>query len=197
MIVKLYNKTTIPDSILKLLLIEAGKIAQARTSNVVVIVNPARHWHSCSRGMAHKCFAVARWALETRHYTKSSKRTKLVDGYVSTDGGYFTITLPLVYNSAINVTPKCCSQHEPLNRAGRFFEVAVHEWSHIRQYQTGYHFDRSLRAKRHDNRPWEREANKSMNKALDSLPDARQGAILALGLELERRLIEARAKATK
>lgn len=168
---KLYNKTRIPDAVIEPLLVEAGRVAHARTTGVIVIVNPNRSRYTGCKGLAHRAFRVYQWVLSSRQRNKDGNYKERL---VSTDGGYFSITLPIKWDDS-------------LAAAQEFFRVAVHEWTHIKQYQTGYRFDRTERKKRHDNRPWEKEANKAMNSSTDRLHIRRQDAILNLALEIEKR----------
>lgn len=180
---KLYNKTRIPDDVIAPALLEAGRAAHARTTNVVVIVNPGRTWHSRVHGMAHRSSAVARWLVSSRRHTKTSGRTELVKGWVDTDGGYFSIVLPV----ASLPRDMRRTAHDPLIRAESFYAIAAHEWAHIRQYQQGVRFDRAQHNRRHDNRPWERAANRVMKAASSKLTSPRQDAIIALAIALDEK----------
>jgi hypothetical protein len=108
---------------------------------------------------------------------------------IDTDGGYFTITLPQV----LHCDP---SLFDPLKRAENFFQTAVHEWGHIRDYQNGGTWRLPWARKRAGNRranwgdrPEERrairyttEANERIEKGFVQSPD---NAILDLALWLE------------
>ena len=109
---KLYNRTKIPDSILTSLLVKAGKAVGARTSKVVVQVNETYR----GGGYAIECGSV-RWA-------KSKKRK--TNRWVDTDGGAIRISLP-VRNKF----------YDRLSLVERFFNTAMHEWGHIKDYQDG------------------------------------------------------------
>lgn len=71
---KLINNTTVPSAELERVLVAAGRMVGARTTNVVVLVSRGR-----GGGMAYECVAV-RWGRGRKRRT--------------TDGGAFKIRLP-------------------------------------------------------------------------------------------------------
>ena len=77
--------------------------------------------------------------------------------------------------------------HDGLSITESIFSVASHEWQHIKQYQDGkFNFrDRHERAKRHDNRAWEKDAIKAANKVKNKPRNKAQEAILNLSLWIE------------
>jgi hypothetical protein len=126
--VKLYNKTQCPDEIVENLLVRAGRACgKVRTTGVIVIVTAGRTGQV--KGMAHECTGVYEFKL--RRMKQTRKNGKRVRGRcINTDGGYFAITLP-------QILPTIVGQTDPLARAENFFQVAIHEWGHIRDYQQG------------------------------------------------------------
>jgi hypothetical protein len=169
--VKLLNRTPIPDDILETLLVKAGRAVGAKTTNTVVQVNRCIHGTS---GIAYNCTWV-RWG--------ASKRRLKCDGA-------FRITLPLPAG------PKARTWYhllDPLDAAVRFFEVARHEWGHIRDYQNPNR-TWSIPTRRrlpHDRRPVEIRAD---NYVFDA-DEHKHGAewaieeIVALAVELEKRYV--------
>jgi hypothetical protein len=177
---KLYNKTRIPDTVLAPVLIDAGRAVGARTAGVIVKVTQGQSYWSCS-GTASRCDWVKRWFLATRAYKKDpTSRTKLlIKGIVDTDCGMINLTMPRVRDNP----------HDPLERAESIYNMAAHEWGHIKQYQerrliTAMH-DATLRRRRHDNRPWEKDAIKAASKAQRKATGKKADHILALALVLE------------
>ena len=124
---KLYNRTKIDTVVLESLLVKAGRSVGAKTSGVVVQVNPSL-WGG--QGAAYRCIQVR---MGTR--------------WIETDGGYFKIALP--------------RRGDILKIAETFFQVAQHEFVHIKDYQDNNpHFDKRTGARRmrHDARPQELRA---------------------------------------
>ena len=146
---KLLNRTKVPDDLLTKILVSAGKAVGARTSGVVVQVNPSRN--GAIRGVARECIWV-RWG------NIKNKRRKM-----NTDEGAFKITLPVWVHSSDNI----------LSRIQSWFQVAMHEWGHIRDYQHGgrsrldFSDNRrgSKRRPKHDERPEEIRANEYQEEA--------------------------------
>lgn len=173
---KLYNKTRIPDAVLVPVLIDAGRAVGARTAGVIVKVTQGQLLWRC-RGTASRCDWVKRWFLAGRRYKKD--KCHLLQGNVDTDGGMIDLTVPRVRDNP----------HDPLERAESIYRVAAHEWGHLKQYQehrliTAMH-DTTLRRKRHDNRPWEKDANKAASNAQKKATGKKADHILALALVLE------------
>lgn len=188
---KLYNKTRYPDNLLESLLVQAGKAVGARTANVIVVVNCAKPGYHHIYGTAYRCDYVKRWALEARRYTKDG--TRLKQGIVETDGGYFTLTIPYPFVpkwiKESDIYPAWSEAHcfDGLSIAEGIFKTATHEWQHIIQYQQRkFNFrDRRERAKHHDNRAWERDAIKASSRANGKPRDKAQEAMLNLALWIE------------
>lgn len=162
---KLINRSAAPDELLEAVLASAGRRVGARTTGVVVKVNPGKGGGTWSSGTAYECLAV-RW-----------KRPSL--RWIKTDGGAFRIVLP---------------NGDPLASARSFYETAAHEWCHIREYQQGgrWKFPHSRkgpggRRPTHRHRPEERRVAERLreteNEGRDENRDA--GPILALALWLE------------
>jgi len=166
---KLYNKTKCPDSILRPLLLRAGKSIGANTSGVVVKVTQGQSPRT--RGVAYKCFVVYSWHL---HGRRKKSRT-LLGQQISTNGGFIQISLPGPHPA-----------YDKIVLAQRFYTIMQHEWAHIKQYQSGQHYatPRTVGGRRiaHDLRPAEKDAYKEVMfaKKLDS-----DDLVLALALYLE------------
>jgi hypothetical protein len=140
--------------------------------------------------MAHEASGVYEFA--PRRMKQRYRNDKRVRGRcIETDGGYFTISLPQISPSAMRTW-----QTDPLARAENFFQVAVHEWGHIRDYQHGGAY-RMAWAKRGNNarrmrwadRPEEKrairyttEGNERIEKGIVQSPD---NDILQLALWLD------------
>jgi len=186
---KLYNKTKYPDDLLESLLIEAGKAVNARTTKVIVIATSGKAGYPSCRGTATRCDYVKRFALDTRAYKKGTYELK--KGLVETDGGYFKITLPYPFLPDWVKASESYKQgrlsHDGLSITESIFNVASHEWQHIKQYQDRlFNFkDKKEQAKHHDNRSWEKDAIKAANKARNKPRNKAQEAILNLSLWIE------------
>ena len=186
---KLYNKTKYPDDLLENLLVEAGKAVNARTTKVIVIATSGKAGYLACHGIATRCDYVKRFALDTRAYKKGTYELK--KGLVETDRGYFKITLPYPFLPDWVKNTETFKQgrfpHDGLNITETIYNVASHEWQHIKQYQDcTFNFrDRHERAKRHDNRAWEKDAIKAANKARTKPKNKVQEAILNLSLWIE------------
>lgn len=114
---KLYNKTKCPDEILRPLLVAAGKSVGARTGKVIVKVTQSQS--QCSRGLTSGHTFVYNWHLRR----KRLKKKKNHGHTIYTDGGWFRISLPAK------------SRFGNYSNAKNFYEVAQHEWSHIKHQQ--------------------------------------------------------------
>lgn len=188
---KLHNKTKYPDDLLESLLVEAGKAINARTTKVIVIATSSKAGYYNCHGVATKCDYVKRFALDTRAYKKGTGELKT--GLVETDGGYFKITLPYPFIPQwikdSDIYPQWQEAHkfDGLTISELIYSVASHEWQHIKQYQDRkFNFrDTRERAKRHDNRVWERDAIKASSKAIAQPKNKAQEAILNLSLWIE------------
>jgi hypothetical protein len=181
---KLLNNTPIPDAILIALLVRAGRTVGAKTTDVVVQINRS-HWYlSPIRATAYDAGWV-RWG--------GGSGRKL-----SCDEA-FRISLPLL--NLIGETDPSVIEHkwcnyDALTIAQRFYEVARHEFGHIRDYQQGGRYflrwskcGNNNRRPRHDSRPEEIRAE---NYAYDADRAGRNAnaaveEIVALGVVLEER----------
>jgi hypothetical protein len=156
---KLYNKTKCPGSILKPLLIAAGKSVGARTTGVVVKVTQIRQSYREGSGVAYQQPLVYSWHLRNfksrRGHIHRVPLGKVPLGkLIRTDGGWVEIRLP---------AKSTFENLDSLKRAAYFYEVAQHEWGHIRDYQQGVREvsprTPSGRRVRHDDRIEEQRAN--------------------------------------
>lgn len=170
---KLYNKTQYPDELLTPLLTLAGRAVGAKTGGVIVKCTQRRDL-ACT-GTATDYAFVYRHALDTRSRTKDGHfkmATVACDGFIQ-----LRLPRPWTPDDAI-----------PL--AESIYSVAAHEFAHVRDYQQGRRYLRTLenRRKRHHNRPWEKTAIKAASKAVKraTTDSKRQDAILALALWLEK-----------
>jgi len=122
-------------------------------------------------GMAHSATFVNTWHLKRVSKWKSEP--------VNTHGGWFSIVMPRSGDSLLV--------------AQTFFEVAIHEWKHIADYQAGGPWRMPWasrgsggRRARHDRRPEELRAINAVDDALAKGAVKRyQDLIIALGIEHE------------
>lgn len=116
MAVKLYNRTRLPNELLSRLMSRAAQRVGAR-SGVVVIVNRKRGYSTHCSGHAHECFAM--WESGLRRIKRGRGRL------IGTDGGTVTVSIP-----------DCArTDKEALHSAHDIVSVALHEFSHIRDFQ--------------------------------------------------------------
>jgi hypothetical protein len=181
---KLYNNTAVPDAILAPVIREAAKAIKPRVRHgkVIIIVNRAQR--ACS-GLAHKCIGITQDVVRPR-----SKRAKKISkqwrtnkaAWVSTDKGYLILRLPKASDHA---TTK--NANHPLNAmqlAERFYDLCLHEWGHILDYQKGKSFGHYN--KQWANRPHERRAEHYRNEARErGMSQDAQEAIIDLAVHLE------------
>ncbi len=173
---KLYNKTKLPDAVLERLLIAAGRAVGARTGNVVVKVTQGRN--AGVSGMAHHATFVNTWHLKQVSKWKSEN--------VRTDGEWFKVTMPWFRPG-----------WDSLAVAQTFFEVAMHEWVHIRDYQAGGRWSMPWasrgtggRRARHDSRPEELRAINAVDDAIaKGAVQRHQDLIISLAVEHERTVL--------
>ncbi len=171
---KLYNKTKVAPDILDAVLVAAGRCTKARTTGAVVKVTQGHR--ACSSGYAKRANFVNTWHLRRVRKWKEER--------VNTDGGYFSIVLPQRF-----------STWDALDLAVSFFQVAIHEWVHIADFQAmsrgefrAFDYARAgSRRRKHDTRPEELRAIDTTDAALERGAVSRnQDAIIALALEIER-----------
>ena len=170
---KLYNKTKLPNAVLEPLLTAAGRCVGARTSGVVVKVTQGQN--RGVSGVAEHATFVNTWHLKR---VKNWKHER-----VSTDHGWFRITIPWSRPG-----------WDSLAVAQSFFQVAMHEWKHIADYQAGGRWampfaspGMSGRRARHDSRPEELRAIDAVDYAIThGVIQKYQDMIIALAVEHER-----------
>jgi hypothetical protein len=129
--IKLYNLSALPDEPMRTLLTRAKRLAGCRGD---VIVKVTRGGHTCT-GKASPCDWVSRWFLSSRRYAKPSGEQK--KGHVSTDGGYVLMQPYHPPERALRHGGFSANYKDPLNWAQRFFETAIHEFAHVRDFQAG------------------------------------------------------------
>jgi hypothetical protein len=168
---KLFNKSKLSDIVLEPLLTAAGRAVGARTTGVVVKVT-----QGCNRGVsgiAYQCYEVYKW-----HLWKGGSRKK----GIKTDGGYFQLTIP-----------RPAKGWDCLGLAQQVFEVAAHEWVHIRDYQHGGRWAMPFasrgnggRRSIHDRRPEELRAINTVDEALNrGAVERNQDLIINLAIAME------------
>ena len=171
---KLYNKTKLSDAVLEPLLTAAGRAVGAKTTGVVVKATQGRN--RGVYGVAHSASFVYQWHLK-RCTPKGRNRM------ISTNGGYFHLTIP-----------KPAPGWDFLGLARQVFEVAAHEWVHIKDYQHGGRWTLPFartgtggRRPRHDSRPEELRAINAVDDAVDRGAIERNAdLIIDLAIEMER-----------
>lgn len=115
---KLYNRTTLSDGVVRAVLTKAGRAVGARTSRVVVEVN---------QGRTFTCSGIAYQGARVKIPVRRGKWR-----WIDTAGGCFQITMPAV---RLNLDGKGAG--DPLEMAEIFFKTARHEWAHIEEFQRG------------------------------------------------------------
>ncbi len=170
---KFYNKTCISSAALEPVLAAAAQRTGARSTGVIVKATQRRHSWPGVAGMAHHAAFCYAWHLRRN----GGKRM------VSTDGGYFSITIP-----------KPAENQDWLHIAQEIFKMAMHEWVHIHDYQLGLRHtpafarkNASGRRPRHDSRPEELRAINCVDEHSPALLLKHQDIIIALACELETR----------
>ena len=158
---KLYNKTRVPDAILAPLLIAAGRAVGARTGGVVVKVAAGRYLS----GEACDCNWVRFGGRDGYDYKRGHK--------VNTDCGYIRLTVampgraPTWYDAS--TVAEMTANFDPLERAEATYQLALHEWAHIKDFQqrTRFYEPRTLGGgrPRHDDRPVEIAAYRQVRNA--------------------------------
>jgi len=170
---KLYNNTAIPDDLLEFIIKEAAKAIKPRVRHGNVVVKVNRAGERCS-GFAERCDYVAKSWLSPRRYKGDHRRVK-------TDKGLIVLRVPKAGD------PILWDSHlwrEPLHIASKFFDLCLHEWGHILDFQKGERFGDYNR--RWANRPHERRAECYMEEARErGLSQSAQTSILDLAVHLE------------
>ncbi len=171
---KLYNKTKYPDSLIRPVLLLAAREAKTRSIDVVVKLTTSQHQAMVS-GKAYDWIGVKEFWLLPRSRNQDGtlkKREIKCDGVIH-------ISLPYIDDNP----------HDALDRVMDIYKLSVHEFAHITEYQQNNMFEikRDLkdRRKHHDNRPWEKQADRVMNKAINKLKGSKQDCLLALAIYLE------------
>jgi hypothetical protein len=165
--IKLYNKSPVPNAILRPLITAAGQRIGVRLGVVVKVLGPLRF--GC-RGTAYRGSPLL-WHLTRKR--KGVQRKRMIDS----DGGYLELHVPRAHLA-----------DDHLAAAERFYRLCLHEWGHIRDYQQERPWNRLAwsYSEQHDNRPQERRANGYMRDALRKpLSHKAEEAILALAIWLE------------
>ena len=168
---KLFNKTNIPDDLLKAVIYRAAKaVGSVRTSEVVVKVTTAQYGsHGCVEHHKTCRWGYYLWFLEGCRSNKPGKN-KLV----YSDGGF--VFLKISANDF---------RRDPLAWAEGVYALAAHEWQHIKDSQKGVSFD--THRKHWKNRSHEKRAMVAANRAVRTTDrDSRiSDAILDLALFME------------
>ena len=144
---KLYNKTKLPDAPLSALLIAAGKAVGCRTGSVVVKVTSSRHG-SAMAGCARQGFVVYSW-----HLSGCRRGSRSLGRSIGTDGGWIHLTIPVSLASWVLRFDKAReieAKRDLLARAESFFNLAMHEWTHVRDWQRMAAGERLTWASRYD-----------------------------------------------
>jgi len=184
---KLFNHTKIPDQLLENLLYESAKaVGSIRTAKVAIKVT-----ENLGNCFAHRGFVYASYMKGERRKNGKWRSRRLIDS----DGGWLELNLGAWMNKREWIEWIKNEQGEyflsktsldPMEASENVYKLMAHEWRHIRDFQKGEKFGNYN--KRHNDRPHERRANNSMEKAVRMI-DKRQGcadAILALAIHLEQ-----------
>ena len=166
---KVFNHTKIPDELLKPILYRSAKaVGSIRTQKVVIKITTSQYSYS---GHVKPCriMAYRLWYLEGRYSDKPSKQIML-----RSDGGYMFLRIPVNRFT-----------QDPIAFAENVFNLASHEWQHIKDLQKNNRFGEYNRNWR--NRPHERRAITAAKRA-DRVKDKNefiQDSILNLALFME------------
>jgi len=176
---KLYNRTACPDRILRPLLVAAGRAVGAKTGKVIVKVGQSRLPRGT--GMAIAADRVRLGFLQGKPPEKWGR-------WITTQGGYIRLTLP-----------GCSGRGDTIALAQSFYELALHEWGHILDLQTGLEFlpwsgRDGERRPRWEERPEEiracNYANEALRKETAGQLTSRDNLILELAIWLEEKTHE-------
>lgn len=174
MSVKMYNLSGLPDEPLRSLLVQAKRAAGCGGSVVVKVTRGGRRVtsHATSAGW------IKRWFLSSRRTTKAGN---IREGLVRTSGGYVVLQ-PHRWD-------------DTLTAAERLFEIAIHEFYHVSEYQRGGKFrlkwsepNYGGRRPAWEKRPEEIRAVNATDEALDRLRRRRaypQESVIELALQME------------
>lgn len=178
MAVKLYNQSGLPDEPMRSLLLDAQRLAGAKGSVVVKVTRGGR----TTTCYAKSCRWVSKWFLAGR--SNHRKDGKLLQGSILTDGGY------------VHMQPRHLG--DSIEAARYFFETAIHEFAHIRDFQQGGRYamawsraDAGGRRPKWAKRPEEIRAVNRTDEALELLakqPERRiriDDAIIGLAIQIE------------
>jgi len=170
---KLYNNTSVPDEILAPVLKEAAKAIKG-TRHGKVVVKVIRSREHCT-GAVFGTSSVSRNFLNPRKYPNERS------GYVATDDAVVILRLP---KAGDPILWPAHTWREPLYIAERFFDYALHEWGHVKDFQGEESFCHYRR--RWANRPHERRAEGYMLEAKErGFSESAQMAIIDLAVYLE------------
>ena len=162
--IKLYNNSKIPDNLILPVLQYAFRKTRCHGDVVVKVTRGGIH----TRSKAERAFSVARWFLSRRSRTKADK---LRTGWVKTNGGY------------VILQPLLDTHLDPILMATSIMDTAIHEFVHIKDFQTGKRFAEYNRNWR--NRPHEMRAMMGTRDIVND-PDMKyQDLVLNLGVWLE------------
>lgn len=182
---KLYNRTKVPDCLLARLLRLAGRKVKARTAGVVVKVTQGRR-DGKRGGFASSGNWVSRGRLTSCRTAGESRQR------IKTDRGWIALTLGKLYPGRLSA-----------NRSTvvGFYELAAHEWAHIRDYQTHGLCRRAWSGKagavRRQNwcdRPEEARADAWAQLAVEALDEPAVQAVIEELMEWTRHLAYIRSK---
>lgn len=193
---KLWNKTTIPSEILEPVIKIAGKLAGARTLNVIVIATQARSMGVSGEAWQSNEIEIPSWVKRARSY-RSGRGVKYsysnndynyyITRFAKTDGGYFYLRIPYRKNLCANPS----SHWDFINSAQSVYRVAIHEWAHIKDFQdkTCKRTQRTPSGRRvkWEERHCERYANSIRREALKKPNQISDDEILNLAIVLEEK----------
>lgn len=171
---KIYNQTKILDALLKPILSAAARRIGCKAKDVIVKITAKRVLHG-SMGKANRYRqGIKEWFLK-----RGSKSDRVIQC-----SGFVSITIPL----------GCGGDY--LGLAEYFYETALHEFKHVRDFHDGEHFGNCNRNWK--NRPHEIRAVDATDEALTKgLTSQMQEAIIALGIAIEEEDIRIKVERDK
>ncbi len=143
---KLWNKTRIPDNVVHALVAKAGRAVGARTAKVVVVVKSTNRDH----GQAYSCSHVRACSPIFGRGRSKSRR------WIRTDGGYIELFVQRYPGFNIGSGDARNTEDNAARLAQKMFELAMHEWGHIADFQAndaGAGLEFSKRGRRSGRRP--------------------------------------------